>query len=153
MICECKAVFNSLSAADRLKLRGAALTKSLTGFIKEDTRLHPVRFPLYAAYLVVLTTPLPFPFASTLLVLGTLAWTRYSNSAYAGRLNNRLKESFNEAALACEHKDFISPDPDKEGAYTIKNWALFKDTTVRSFKDSWAATKYAWSALWDAAPK
>lgn len=147
MDCDCKSVFNRLSQADRLKLRGAALTKAVTGFVRDDTERNPIRYPFYAAYLLIVGTPLPFPFAATALLGATVVWARYSKSEYAQRLNGRLKEAFNHAAMVCEHKEHMEPDPEKEGCLKVKNGALAWGTTKRAFADTWQATKHAGNAF------
>lgn len=147
MDCKCKSVFNRLSKADRLKLQGAALTNAITGFVRDDTKEHPWRYPFYAAYLVVVTTPLPFLGASTLLMAATVAWAKMSSSPMALRLRGRLTEAFNEAALVREHRDFVVPDPAKPDSHTVKNLSLAWEVTKRGFSDSWQATKHAWNSL------
>lgn len=144
---DCASVFNRLSMADRLKLRSAALTKALTGFARDDTATYPWRYPLYAAFIITVATPLPFPFASTILVAATLLWAKTSRSELAQRLNGRLRDSFNHAALVEEHKAFIKPDPEKTGSYRIRNLALAWDTTKKSFDDTRQATVYAWRSF------
>lgn len=149
MDCECKSVFNRLSKADRLKLRGAALSKTVSGFIRDDTIEHPARYPFYAAYLVVIATPLPLPFVSTLTLAATVAWARYSKSPHAQKLNARLKEAFNEAALVCDHKDYIVDPPEQTDLPAIRNAALAWHTTKRCLDDTMRATGAAWNALKD----
>ena len=144
---DCASVFNRLSMADRMKLRGAALTKALTGFARDDTQAHPWRYPLYVAYIVTISTPLPFPFASTLLIAATLLWAKWSKSETAQRLNGRLRDSFNHAALVEEHKTFIEPDVEQPDSYRIRNWALAWDTTKKSLEDTRQATCHAWQSL------
>ena len=152
MKCDCKSVFNRLSKVDRFKLKSAALSKAITGFIKDDTEAHPARYPLYAAYLVVAVTPLPVPFASTALIAATAVWARYSKTDYAARLQGRLKEAFNDAALVCQHREFLQEHREKPGSHHVKNLALAWHTTKRTTCDSWHATKHAWKALMKSIP-
>ena len=147
MDCDCKSVFNRLSKGDRLKLRGAAMTTAISGFILEDTKAHPVRYPFYAAYLAVVITPLPFPFASTIVLAATLAWARYSKSVMATRLHTALKDTFNHAALVCNHKSYIYQDKADPQAYHVKNGDLAWYASKRAYADTRQATIHALKAL------
>lgn len=140
-------VFNRLAKADQLKLKGAAMSKAITGLVRDDTRDKPWRYPFYALYLLVVATPLPVWGASTLVIAATVAWAKWEMSPLAKELNRRLKESFNEAALVEEHKDYIVPHPDTSEKYRVKNLALAWHTTKKACEDSWQATRYAWQAL------
>lgn len=147
MDCECKSVFNSLSKADRVKLRGAALTKSITSLIRDDTKKRPWRYPFYAVYMITVATPLPFFGAGAALLAATAAWAKWELSPMAKELNQRIKESFNHAALVCAHKEAIVQDPENSEKHQIKNMKLAWETTKRSASDTWQATKHAFNAL------
>jgi len=139
-------VFNSLSQFDRFKLRSAAFTTALTGFAKDDTQVHPARYPLYAVYIALAIVPLPIPIG-TVLIGATLLWMQKSKTELAGQLRERLKNDFNHAALAENHKDFLYPDSEKPETYRVKNLSLLWGTTKKVGNDSWAATTHAWKAL------
>ncbi|MCB9996482.1 MAG: hypothetical protein H6869_08620 [Rhodospirillales bacterium] len=148
MDCDCKSVFNRLSRADRIKLRSAAISKAVTGFVKDDTAQKPWRYPFYAAYLLAVSTPLPVPLASTALLAATVVWAKYSKGETAARLNSRISEAFNNhAALVCRHKSFIAPDKEQPDKQTVKTGALAWDTTKKSLRDIGGATAHAWKAL------
>ncbi len=147
MAYDCKSVFNGLSKTDRLQLRGAALTKTITGLIRDDTQAQPWRYPFYACYFVVVTTPLPFPSAATMLVMATAVWAKRGMTPLARELNRRIKDSFNHAALVCAHKEFLEPHPEKTDIHRVKSLGLAWDTTKQSAIHSWDATKHAWGAV------
>lgn len=149
MKCDCRSVFNRLSKADRLKLKGAELTKAVTGFIRDDTKAHPGRFPFYATYLFLVATPLPVPGFSTVVLAGTILWARKSRSALALRLKGRLKDAFNDnAALVCRNKDYITAnDNDPDIACKIRNGALAWETTRQAYRDTRIAASHACQAL------
>lgn len=142
-----KAVFNKLSFADRLSLKAAALTKAITGFIRDDTEEHPERYPVYAAYLAVVSASLAVPFTTSFILGGPAVWARYSKSESARKLNERIKCAFNDEALATKHKEFLEPDPEKRGFQKVKNASLAWDTSKQTMQHSWQATKHAWNAV------
>ncbi len=104
--------FNRFSGIDRLKLRGSALTRALTGFAKDDTREHPGRYPLYAAWMIAFLFPF-IPGKGTAMLAATALWAGASRTSYALRLRGSIREAFNHASLMEKHKDFIEPHPEK----------------------------------------
>ena len=144
MACNCKEDFNRLSKADRMKLQGAAVSKAITGFVRDDTEKNPWRYPFYAAYMLVVATPLPFFGAATLLIGATVLWARNSQSAYAQRINGRLKHAFNDhAKLLCDHREYLDDHPEEPGQKTVRNGALAWHTSKTALNDTWESTKHA----------
>ena len=149
MDCGCASIFNRLSKVDRLKLKGAALTNGITGFLRDDTKIHPVRYPFYAAYLIAVLTPLPVPFVSTALLVSTFLWTKFSQSETAIRMKAHLKEAFNEESLVCQHRKFIKQDLQNPDVFNIKSGALMRHIGQKSWNHGREATKHAWKAFRD----
>lgn len=147
MKCDCKSVFNRLSRYGRYALKSAATAEAITDFIEKDTKEHPWRFPFYAAYLVVLTTPFPFLGAATILAAATLAWAKFEVGPLAKRLNTHIKESFNEVALGCRYKDHIIEDPNDKERFIVKPLSLAWHSTKQGAYSSYNAGKHAFSAF------
>lgn len=147
MGCECKTEFNKLSKSDKVKLQGAALTKAITGFVRDDTKDRPWLYPFYVTYIMTIATPLPFFGAGTVVVAGTAAWAKYGKSERAKELHGRITDSFNEASLYREHKDVIENDAEKSDRPRVRNLGLIGHTAKAAAKDSWEATKIAYDAL------
>ncbi len=141
---DCASVFNGLSKAGRLKLRGAAATAAVTGFVRDDVQAHPIRYPLYAAYLLTVAL---VPIASATLIAGTILLAAKGWTPLARRLQGSLKEAFNHAALVERHKDFISEDPEQPGKYHVRTAALTWGVTKTVLNDTKEATVHAWQAL------
>jgi hypothetical protein len=140
-------LFNNLSLPGRLQLRAAAMTNALTGIIRDDTKRHPWAFPLYAAYLVLLTIPLPtFGIATGLAVLGAVCAASLNNS-WSRWIRGRLKESFNKEAVAGRLRDFIVRDETRPGQWRVDSWALTKHTSRESWRDTFNAAAHAYGRL------
>ena len=147
MDCDCGSVFNRLSKGDKVKLRGSALTKAITGFVRDDTEERPWLYPVYLTYMLTVATPLPFFGAGTVVIAGTAAWAKYGSSERAQDLNQRITESFNEAALVCAHKEVLEKDPDEPDQVRLNNMGLIKHTAKAAANDTWKATKIAFGSL------
>lgn len=147
MSCDCRSVFNRLSRNGRYALKGAATAEAITDFIQEDTRRRPWRFPFYAAYLIVMTTPLPFLGASTILTGATIAWAKFEVGPMAKRLNKHITDSFNEASVGCRYKDCIKEDPADNSRLVVKPLALAWHSTKKGAYNSYLAGKHAFNAL------
>lgn len=153
MKCDCKSVFNRLSRYGRYSLKGAATAEAIVDFIEKDTKQHPWRFPFYAAYLAVLTTPLPFLGAATILAAATVAWAKFEIGPMAKRLNKHIKASFNEASLGCRYKDHIKQDPYNKDRLQVKPLSLAWHSTKQGARSSYMAGKHAFAALKNLIPK
>lgn len=147
MTCKCKDEFNKLSKADTLKLRGSALTKAVTGFVRDDTKERPWLYPIYMGYMVVIATPLPFLGAGAVVLAGTAAWAKYGTSDRAKNLQKRITDSYQKAALYREYQDVIEPHPEEAEKLRVNGWRLIGHTAKTAANDGWEATKTAFRAL------
>lgn len=137
--------FNGLSKADRAKLKSAALVKAVTGLIRDDTARKPWKYPFYAAYLLIVATPVP---GGVLLLAATGLWLRYSKSQIALETGERIKTAFNECNLIREHEKFVVADSDIAGKYRVRNnMALIADTTKKAWQDGVETTRHAWRSF------
>jgi hypothetical protein len=146
---ECrKDIFNSLSKADQLKLKGSTLSMAITDIVQKDTKRSPWKFPFYAAYLMFIATPLPFFGAGGAIMAATVLYISKSKGPWAKWANNELKQAFNECAMIDSHKDHVIIDKNKGSGFKIKSDAgLFVYTSKRSLANAGQAAKNAISAI------
>lgn len=142
-----KAIFNGLSKQGQLALKATATFDSITDFIRDDTKLHPWRFPLYALFLGAAIIPVP-AFGIPAALAGTaLLCAKYKVGGTGKRLNAYLADAFHDAVLAERYKDFIVPEDDNAMAHVIRPWALAKHSAWHGLQNSLTAGKYAVDAL------
>lgn len=140
-------VFNGLSMINRLQLRAAAALETLTGVVRDDTKKHPWMYPFYVVYMVVLLTPLPFPFASKILEAATLAWVYMGLTAWTRWVKGRLKEAFNKENLVKNHEEHIEADPDVAGRYKLDYKSLALRTAKNTAADAYETTRIAFRSF------
>ena len=141
-----RSIFNGLSKADRLKLKGAALSKSISSVIRDDTKKSPAKYPLYLGYLLCVGTPI-VP-GGVLLLAATGFWLKKSKSKLANETNSRINESFKRATLVNDHLKYITEDKLQKGKFKINNTMhLAWGTTKIVWGDTLKATNYAIKAL------
>lgn len=141
-----RSIFNGLSKADRFKLKGAALSKAISGVIRDDTQSSPAKYPLYLGYLLCVGTPI-VP-GGVLLLAATGIWLKKSKSKLANETNSRIKDSFNKESLIKDHMRYIKEDNKNKGKFKINNDIhLVWGTTKVIWKDTLKATHYAMKAL------
>jgi hypothetical protein len=143
------AAFNSLSGIDKAKLKAAAVAGTLTDFIREDTKKHPWKFPLYAAYMATLVEPIPT--GGVLLffsIASAYAASRLPNP-WSRRLKQRLDASLDKQAVAEKLREFIVPDPDKPQGWRVDNVKLAKSTLKQGLSDTRQSAESAYGSLQD----
>lgn len=134
--------FNRLSGADRLKLKSAALMTAMSGFIRDDTKKDPWKYPFYSLYLVSMVTPFPFPGATMLILVVTAGVTSLRLTPWSRQVNDRLKEAFNEKALVEAHIVFIEQDRDDPRRFYVRDIDLLRGTAKKTYDDTVEATRH-----------
>lgn len=136
-------VFDRLSRIDRIKLYTASYMDTAAEIIRDDTKEHPWKFAFYS--LIMVPSPVP---AHALFGLGIMhGWSKLRLTEGARRTHDRLKEAFNEQALADTYKDFIVPDGAVPDRLRVDNTGLLKHSGKKSASDVWQATKHAWGGV------
>lgn len=130
-----KAAFNSLSGVDKFKFKAAATAKVMSTYIREDTERHPWKSPLYMSFLFVLATPLPFPGASYIIMLGTVAFVSLRLTAWSRKMHDQLTAAKSDESLVREYGKHIVPNRKNPGTYCVDNWAFTKMASKDSLND------------------
>ena len=130
------AIFNSLSAAGRNKLKIAAVTNTVIEDACADSVKHPWKFPLYTLYMAGMV--LPTPGIHTGVMAGLLVlWAKIGVTREARRLSDEIISAQQPSALIKQFAACIGPD--KQGIISVKTGALFGNVLSHSwdkFKDA-----------------
>lgn len=133
--------FNSLSPADRMKLRSAAMLVSISGIAKGDTEHRAWKFPLYLLFMAYLMAPIPIPGSNLLPMALAFGWVRLGLTNRARWAQGEISRQFNHAALVDDYRDCIDPDPEKPGAFRVKTLALAVKAHQTAYQDIMAARR------------
>lgn len=141
--------FNKLSYASQAKLQAAALMGEITGIVRDDTREHPWRYPLYVTYMAGIS--LGFGGIWVIQAGATIAVIKLAPTKWTRWADKRLSNAFNEESLNKmireTHKDCIGEFSDHPGTYYVKSWELSREVSKQSFADSREATADAANAF------
>lgn len=134
-------LFNGLSLWDRLSLQGAALITTMASSIRDDVKLRPHRFALFAAPLALMVVPLPIPAHHIAPPLLMFAWAKMRLTPWACEVDDRLQKAFHEVAMVRDNAIHIKKEQD--GTYNVDNTALGLATVKRAAAHSWQAAAAA----------
>jgi hypothetical protein len=141
------ALFNGLSMKGQLTLKAAATFDSLTDFIREDTKLHPWRFPFYALFMSAIIIPVPVFGIPAAIAGGAVLCAKYKVGGIGKRLNTHLADVFQNAAMAERYENYITPSRDNSGIYEVHPWALAKHSARLGWKNGKAAAGHAYNSI------
>lgn len=132
--------FNKLSLVGKTMLWSAALGTSLSGIIRDDTKEHPIHYPLYGLYFCCALIPIPGSHIVPSLLL--TAWIYSGATPWARVAKTRMKSDFNPAVLIERNKEFVVPaGAGNSGVLSVKGGPLAWQATKTIFNDSKVATK------------
>ena len=137
-------LFNQLSLFDRCTLKSASLFKAVTRIARDDSKEHPMRYPLYAGFLGLIMAPIPLPGANIVPIALFFGMARTRLTPWARMADDRLTTAFNSAVVMEDHKHLIHPDAKQPGRYNVDNVQLAKETARTTFGDLYDATRYGW---------
>ena len=139
--------FNSLGRKDRYKLKTAAMILAVSGFVNEDSRKHPWRFPFYVGYVAIIAAPLPLLGAGVALLGATYIWTRMEMTSYTRRLNKRLKEAFNEKSIMDAHGHHVVPASNGKVDHCVNGKSLMKEVSNSVYRDTKDTSIIVWNSF------
>ncbi|AEP10006.1 hypothetical protein [Micavibrio aeruginosavorus] len=139
--------FNRLSFWGRNSLRSAALAESLSGMVRDGTKKRPWLYPFFMTYLICLTTPLPVPGGSTVLVALTGLYAAIPALPGSKALRSSFAAAVRPPVLVENYTDFIRPSADRSQADSVRALALGWRVTCRGAADMWQSTRFALAAL------
>lgn len=139
-------VFNKLSRRDRLTLISAAVVEESSRFARDDTIAHPWRASLYLGIIAFIAAPIPLPGANIgpLLLIAGMAATRLTPWA---RRADDLRRSFNSAAVMEKYSAYVTPDPDRGGAFRVRSMKLAADSGRRVMGHTYDIARAGWRGL------
>jgi hypothetical protein len=137
-------LFNQLSLFDRCTLKSASLFKAVTRIARDDSKEHPLRYPLYAGFLALIMAPIPLPGANIIPIALFFGMARTRLTPWARMADDRLTTAFNSAVVMEDHKHLIHPDAKDPARYNVDNVQLAKETARVTFGDVYDATRYGW---------
>lgn len=139
--------FNRLSFWGRNSLRSAALAETLSGMVRDGTQKRPWLYPFFMAYMVCLTTPLPVPGGSTVLVALTGLYAAIPILPGAKALRRSFAAAVRPPVLMENYMGFIRPSVDRPQVDSVRGIALGWRVTCRGAADMWQSTRIAFAAL------
>jgi len=131
--------FNRLSRWDRTALGSATLITSLSGIAREDTKLHPLRYPFYAVYLGLMIAPVPLIHIPLSLAVVGVIWSEAT--PWARWAKGRMKADFEQVTMIEKHREYIVPKRQTADEFKVRNAPLLGHIAKTVAKDAAAATR------------
>jgi hypothetical protein len=119
----------------------------LTGIVRDDTKAHPWRYPLYATYMLGIGAGVG---GIWLVQAGvTAAAIKLLPTEWARWADKRISRAFNDEALNKmlneTHKECVAET--KDGRFYVKTWEISTRVTKQTYDDAKEATCTAKKAL------